>query len=139
MGSSQGGALSLITAGLDNRVTAVAPIHPAMCDMTGYLEGRAGGWPHYLRDKEKWNRGSHERIIETISYYDALNFARNITAPVWFSFGYNDNVVPPTSIFAAYNVIKSKKEKFLALESAHWVYPEQQKAQREWMMKMLKK
>ncbi|WP_304233436.1 acetylxylan esterase [Jiulongibacter sediminis] len=139
MGSSQGGALSLVTAGIDARVTAVAPVHPAMCDMTGYLEGRAGGWPHYLRDQTKWEWGSHDQIVETISYYDALNFARSIQAPVWFSFGYNDNVVPPTSIFAAYNVIKSKKEKFLALESAHWVYPEQQKAQRDWMTKMLKK
>jgi len=139
MGSSQGGALSLVTAGLDSRVTAAAPVHPAMCDMTGYLENRAGGWPHYLKDKTKWGWGSHNQIVETIQYYDALNFARNIKANVWLSFGYNDNVVPPTSIFAAYNIIKSPKETFLALESAHWIFPEQQQAQREWMMKQLKK
>lgn len=139
MGSSQGGALSIITAGLDKRVTCAAPVHPAMCDMTGYLHGRAGGWPHYLQDESKWERAAHADIVETLSYYDGVNFAKQITAPVWFSFGYNDNVVPPTSIFAAYNSIKSPKEKFLALESAHWVYPEQQQAQRAWIMKMLKK
>jgi cephalosporin-C deacetylase len=139
MGSSQGGALSLVTAGLDSRVTATAPVHPAMCDMTGYLQNRAGGWPHYLKDKEKWGWGSHNQIIETIQYYDALNFARNIKSNVWMSFGYNDNVVPPTSIFAAYNIIKSPKETFLALESAHWVFPEQQEAQRVWMIGQLKK
>ncbi|MGR3810740.1 acetylxylan esterase [Jiulongibacter sp. NS-SX5] len=138
MGSSQGGALSLVTAGLDERVTAVAPVHPAMCDMTGYLEGRAGGWPHYLKEKAKWEEGAHEQILETISYYDAVNFARHIIAPVWFSFGFNDNVVPPTSIYAAYNSIKAPKEKYLALNSAHWVYPEQMKKQRAWMMKQLK-
>ena len=139
MGSSQGGALTLVTAGLDKRVTAAAPVHPAMCDMTGYLEGRAGGWPHYLADKTKWEKASHKDVLETISYYDAVNFARDIKIPVLFSFGYNDNVCPPTSVFAAYNVIEAPKETFLALETAHWVFPEQMGFQREWITRQLKK
>ena len=139
MGSSQGGTLTLVTAGLDKRVTAAAPVHPAMCDMTGYLSGRAGGWPHYLADTTKWPKPSHKDIVETITYYDAVNFARQITAPVMFSFGYNDTTCPPTSVYAAYNSIKSPKETFLAVESSHWVFPEQQEKQREWMMRQLKK
>jgi cephalosporin-C deacetylase len=139
MGSSQGGTLTLVTAGLDKRVTAAAPVHPAMCDMTGYLSGRAGGWPHYLADKSKWELGSHKEIVETISYYDAVNFSRRITVPVLFSFGYNDNAVPPTSVYAAYNSITAPKEKFLAEETGHWVYPEQMQKQREWIMGQLKK
>jgi len=42
-GGSQGGALSIITAGLDSRVKWPAPIYPALCDLTGYLHGRTGG------------------------------------------------------------------------------------------------
>lgn len=139
MGSSQGGSLTLVTAGLDKRVTAAAPVHPAMCDMTGYLKNRAGGWPHYLADKTRWNRPSHTDVLETITYYDAVNFARLITVPTLFSFGYNDNVCPPTSVYAAYNVINAPKETFLALKTAHWVFPEQMAQQREWMISQLKK
>ncbi|MEJ7770228.1 MAG: acetylxylan esterase, partial [Chitinophagaceae bacterium] len=49
-GGSQGGALSIVTAALDPRVKFLAAFYPALCDVTGYLKGRAGGWPH-LYDK----------------------------------------------------------------------------------------
>ena len=139
MGGSQGGGLSLVTAGLDSRVTAAALFYPALCDFNGYLKNRAGGWPHYLRDKEKWKEPAHKQMVQTLQYFDGVNFARNIKAPVWFSFGYNDNVVPPTSVSAAYNTISSSKEKMVVPETAHWTYPEQREVQREWMLKMLGK
>lgn len=139
MGSSQGGALSLVTAGLDSRVTAAAITHPAMVDMTGSLFGRAGGWPQPFANTENWKKPSHAENIHTVQYYDALNFARNISAPVLFSFGYNDNVCPPTSVSAAYNIIKSPKEQYLALETAHWVFPEQVAFGRKWIIEHLKK
>lgn len=138
-GSSQGGALSLVTAGLDKRVTCAYVIHPAMCDMTGNLYDRAGGWPQPFADKNSWKRASHPDNLETVPYYDALNFARFISAPVMFSFGYNDDVCPPTSMSAAYNIIKSPKEQFLALESAHWVFNEQMEKQKSWLISQLKK
>ena len=48
-GGSQGGALALVTAGLDRRVTRLAAYYPALSDVTGYLHDRAGGWPHMFR------------------------------------------------------------------------------------------
>ena len=45
-GGSQGGALALIAAGLDSRITAVAATHPALSDMAGYKADRVGGYPH---------------------------------------------------------------------------------------------
>lgn len=42
-GSSQGGALSIITTSLDKRINMLVALCPAMCDFTGYLHGRAGG------------------------------------------------------------------------------------------------
>ena len=47
-GGSQGGALALITAGLDPRVTLCVANHPALSDMAGYLDNRAGGYPAIL-------------------------------------------------------------------------------------------
>ena len=47
--------------------------------------------------------------VEGARYYDGVNFARLITCPSWFSFGYNDDVVPPTSAYATYNVVTAPK------------------------------
>jgi cephalosporin-C deacetylase-like acetyl esterase len=52
-GGSQGGALSIVTAGLDSRIKYLAAFYPAMCDFTGYLYGRAGGWPHMFNEANK--------------------------------------------------------------------------------------
>ncbi|MDE7407061.1 MAG: acetylxylan esterase, partial [Muribaculaceae bacterium] len=49
-GGSQGGGLSIIVAGLDKRVKGLVSYYPAMSDMAGYSAGRAGGWPHTLKD-----------------------------------------------------------------------------------------
>ncbi len=53
-GGSQGGALALIAAGLDERVTACVANHPALSDMAGYKAGRAGGYPHFLEIRWIW-------------------------------------------------------------------------------------
>lgn len=76
-GSSQGGALSVVTAALDKRITFYAAIHPAMCDHQAHLKKTAGGWPHYFY---YFPQPSKERIT-TAAYYDVANFARLITAP----------------------------------------------------------
>jgi cephalosporin-C deacetylase len=139
MGSSQGGALSLVTAGLDSRITAVSVTHPAMCDMTGDLQGRCGGWPMPFANKADWTRASHADNLETVGYYDALNFAKQVKAPTSWTFGYNDDIVCPTSVYAAYNATNAPKDLYLAVESVHYVFPEQTEYSRNWMKKMLKK
>ena len=48
-GGSQGGALSIVTAGLDDRIDYLAAFYPALSDLTGFLHGRAGGWPHIFK------------------------------------------------------------------------------------------
>lgn len=138
-GQSQGGALSLVTAGLDKRVTAAFVIHPALCDLTGDLFDRAGGWPAPFADKSKWTKGSHKDKIEALQYYDAVNFAKRINCPVFFTYGYNDDIVPPTSMLAAYNVINAPKDQLIAYESGHWLFPVQGEKQKEWLVTMLKK
>lgn len=70
-GSSQGGALSVVTAALDKRITFYAAIHPAMCDHQAHLKKTAGGWPHYFY---YFPQPSKERIT-TAAYYDVANFA----------------------------------------------------------------
>jgi len=131
-GGSQGGALSIITAGLDSRVKWLSAVHPALCDLVGYLHGRAGGWPHMFDDNNKAFNVKPDKI-ETSKYYDVVNFARQIKVPGYYTWGFNDVVCPPTSMYAAYNVITAPKELALALETAHWSFPEQMEKLSNWL------
>lgn len=134
-GGSQGGALSIVTAGLDRRIKWLAAYYPALSDITGYLHDRAGGWPHLFRtEAEKANN----LRIATVSYYDVVNFARQVEAPGIYSWGFNDTVCPPTSMYSAYNVITAPKELLVVQDTGHWTYPEQREQVDGWLKKKLK-
>lgn len=137
-GGSQGGALSIITAALDPRVKYLAAFYPALSDMTGYLDGRAGGWPH-LFDKTNLAVHNIKEKKETVKYYDVVNFARLLKIPGWYSWGFNDETCPPTSMYASYNIITAPRELYLALETGHWTYPEQRDKANAWLVSKLKK
>ncbi len=131
-GGSQGGALTIVTAGLDNRVTGIAAFYPALCDLSGYLNGRAGGWPHTFSEKyAKINRTPEK--IETATYYDVVNFARKINVPGFYSTGYNDHTCPPTSVFSAFNVIQAPKMIVITPISGHWRFTETNDKAVEWL------
>lgn len=133
-GGSQGGALSIITAGLDDRIDYLAAFYPALSDLTGYLNNRAGGWPHMFKN----DFTNKPEKVETSKYFDVVNFARFVKVPGWYSWGYNDNVCPPTSTYAAYNVIPGKKELHIFQETQHWTFPEQNEMKNEWLIDKLK-
>lgn len=131
-GGSQGGALSIVTAALDNRVKFLGAYYPALSDVTGYLYNRAGGWPHYF-DKNGRAVNETKTKLETIAYFDVVNFARRLKVPGFYSWGFNDETCPPTSMYAAYNVISAPKELYLALDTGHWNYPEQVEKMTNWL------
>jgi cephalosporin-C deacetylase-like acetyl esterase len=137
-GGSQGGALSIVTAALDKRVKCLAAFYPALCDITGYLHGRAGGWPHMLNARNQAVNNTPEKL-KTISYYDVVNFARTVSIPGFYSWGYNDNTCPPTSVFAAINTIKAPKTIAITPISGHWRFEETNQESLEWIKKQLEK
>lgn len=133
MGGSQGGALAITTAALDKRVTALVSYFPALADHTGFMNGRTGGWPFLLRPEAT---RSAERV-STLSYFDVVNFARRVNAPGFYSWSYNDETCPPTSMFAAYNVVKAPKVLTLALANNHFTTPEQSAEAETWLWRRL--
>lgn len=136
IGASQGGALSVVTAALDARVKALVAFYPALCDVTGYLHNRAGGWPHIFAPKNMPLNNTPSKI-STTRYYDVVNFARRLQVPGYYSWGYNDPTTPPTSCYAAYNVITAPKELFVVHRTGHWRMPEQSEKAYEWLYDML--
>jgi cephalosporin-C deacetylase-like acetyl esterase len=123
----------LQTAALDPRVKALVASYPAMSDMAGYTADRAGGWPHMFRDPKKRTKES----LTTASYYDAVNFARRLKVPGIYSWGFNDEVCPPTSMYATYGVITAPKTLLLGLEMGHANSPEQNDKLNAWILKLL--
>jgi cephalosporin-C deacetylase-like acetyl esterase len=127
MGASQGGQLTIATAALDSRVTGLAATHPAFCDVSGELHGRAGGWPHPFMPTPdgKPNAQATPAKIETATYYDTDNFAKRLRVPGYYNWGYNDETCPPTAAYAAYNLITAPKTLGVTLELGHQYTDEQ--------------
>ena len=137
VGGSQGGALSIVTAALFPKVKAIISFFPALCDQQAYLDGRAGGWPHYFLFHK--DDASVKQAAETVRYFDVVNFARILTVPVYMSFGYNDLTCAPTSTYACWNSLASSQKKLLVVrETGHWRYSYQWKTGWDWMMQFRK-
>lgn len=122
-GGSQGGALAIVTAALHPQVKCLVSFYPALCDVTGYLHNRAGGWPHMFSTKKAPVTNRPENL-KTMGYYDVVNFARQIKIPGFYSWGYNDNTCPPTSVFSAINSINAPKKISITPITGHWRFEE---------------
>ena len=134
-GGSQGGALALITAGLDKRVTACVANHPALSDMAGYKAGRAGGYPHLFKNTVDMDTPAK---MKTLAYYDVVNFAKQITVPVYMTWGFNDNTCSPTTSYIVYNVLNCPKEALITPVNEHWTSEDTEYGHLLWIKKHLK-
>lgn len=133
-GGSQGGALAIVTAGLDSRVTQCVANHPALSDMAGFKANRADGYPHYSRTP---GIGS-EQHLRTMAYYDVVNFARMVKASTYMTWGYNDDVCPPTTSYAVWNVLTCPKESLITPINEHWTSEDTERGHLTWIQKHLK-
>lgn len=129
-GGSQGGALTIVTAALNPKVKFIASFYPALSDLEGFLNGRAGGWPQYFRGKETINK---DKFMTTIPYYDVVNFARRLNVPGFYSYGYNDETCSPTSVTATINEISAPKIVEVTPTSGHWRYISTNDNSIEWL------
>ena len=133
-GKQSGRMLSLVCAALDSRVTCFGAVHAAMCDHTASLEGKACGWPHYFYGDSNPDKTK----VRNSGYFDGINFARRIKVPGWFSFGYNDVVVPPTTMWETYNTVTAPKTLSIYQQTGHYWYQEQWDEWVAWLLKELK-
>lgn len=134
-GGSQGGALAIVGAGLDSRVTHCIVNHPALSDMAAYSDGRTGGYPHFNRIAGMFTADK----IRTMAYYDVVNFARHVKAATYMTWGFNDDVCPPTTSYAVWNTLRCPKEALVTPVNEHWTSDATERGQMEWLMKNVKK
>ena len=111
-GGSMGGQQSLVLAGLrPEKITAVLVCVPAGADSNGDLHGRKAGYPNWPSDNPE--------VMKTALYFDTVNFASRIKAPVMAGMGFIDTISPPAGVWTAINQILGPKELLPMIESEH--------------------
>lgn len=123
IGGSQGGALTLACASLEPRIKRLVPIEPFLCDYkrvwdmdldkAAYAELR-----NYFRQFDP----THERedeVFTILGYIDLQHLAPRIQGEVLMGTGLLDEICPPSTQFAAYNKIRSKKRMVIFPDFGH--------------------
>ena len=135
-GGSQGGALSIIGASLDDRVNLCVANHPALVDMAAYSqEGVTGGYPHFNRSPGMLTKEK----IGVMAYYDVVNFARHLKCKTRMTWGYNDSTCPPTTSYACWNVMTCEKEPLITPINEHWTSEQTEYSHYEWIRDNLRR
>lgn len=112
MGTSMGGQQSLMLAGLrPEKITAVLVCVPSGADSNGDLHGRKAGYPNWP--------AKDAGVMKTALYFDTVNFASRIEAPVLAAMGFIDTTSPPAGIWTELNQIPVAKEPLPMIESEH--------------------
>jgi cephalosporin-C deacetylase len=111
-GGSMGGQQSFALAGLrPEQISAVLVCVPAGADTNGDLHGRKAGYPNWPSDNPD--------IMRTALYFDPVNFASHIKAPVMAGIGFIDTTAPPAGIWTALNQIPGPKEPLPMIRAEH--------------------
>ncbi len=113
-GWSQGGALTVACAALEPRIRRAAPVYPFLSDYQRVWEmDLAKDAYNELKDYFRWANPRHlneAAVFEKLGYIDIQHLAPRIKAEVLWSIGLMDQICPPSTQFAAYNKITSKKQ-----------------------------
>lgn len=122
-GASQGGALALIGASIHPKITGCVAIYPFLSDFKRILELGDQAEPYnelfrYFKFKDPFH-DTEENILKNLSYIDVKNFVHFLNCPVKMITGLQDDVCPPSTQFAIYNRIPTKKEIYLLPEYGH--------------------
>jgi len=126
-GGSQGGGLTLACASLVPELKLAAPVFPFLCDYQRVWEIELAK-DAYAELKEYFRKfdPEHRReadIFERLGYIDVQYLTPRIQAEVFMGVGLADTICPPSSQFAAFNKIKSKKSLALYPDFGHEELP----------------
>jgi cephalosporin-C deacetylase len=110
VGQSQGGGLALAVAALVPDVAALVAHVPFLCDFPRAVQITDRAPFREIADYLSIHRDQEETVHRTLSYIDGVNFARRAAAPARFSAALMDPVVPPSTVFAAYQAYAGPKD-----------------------------
>ena len=115
VGTSQGGGIALAVAALDPRVKAVVAHLPFLCDFRSAARTN-GSLVKQLLDKAGRN---DEASLRTLDFFDPLQLAPQLRAPVLLSAGGKDAVCPAGTIQSVHDRLPGDKTLKLYPDLAH--------------------
>ncbi|HEM6371096.1 TPA: alpha/beta fold hydrolase [Streptococcus suis] len=122
-GGSQGGALALVAAALNQRIGKTVAIYPFLSDFKRVLElGNTSEAYDELFRYFKFSDPFHQTedaVLQTLSYIDVKNLAHLISCPVAMVTGLEDSVCPPSTQFAIYNRLAGPREMKIMPDYGH--------------------
>lgn len=110
-GSSQGGALTLVTAALRPEIACAAAGAPYLC---GFMDAArlTHSYPYEeINEYLRLHPEREEQVRQTLEYFDGINFAPRITCPIIVNIGLQDDVCPPETGFAVFRAIGSPNKR----------------------------
>lgn len=118
-GSSQGGGLTLITTALRSEIRGGVSGYPFLCC---FPESMSMFRSYPYDELSCYARAYPDRVpqmLETLSYFDAVNFVEWIKCPMVVGIAMDDEVCPPETSYAAYQGLGGPKELWLFPNSGH--------------------
>jgi cephalosporin-C deacetylase len=109
LGTSQGGALAILTTALDERVKAAACDLPWLTDYDHVLNHEVGGLYDELKEFLKRFPEKEKGVTRTLGYFDTLSFADQVHRPVFMSLGETDPVTPAVCVRRLFERIPAVK------------------------------
>jgi len=106
-GASQGGGIAIAAAALSDGVRAVMPDVPFLSHFRRAVEATPDEPFTEITRYLAVHRELVESTFQTLSYFDGVNFAKRIEVPAYFSVALMDGIVLPSTVFAAYNALRS--------------------------------
>lgn len=132
-GSSQGGGLTLITAALRPEIKAGVAGYPFLCCFPESMR-MLRSYPYdELACYQRAHPDNTERMLDTLRYFDAVNFAPRINCPMVVGIAMEDEVCPPETSYAAYQLLGGERELWLFPESGHGNAHEYPARERAWL------
>ena len=107
-GGSQGGGIALAVAGLVPDLHAVMPDVPYLCHYRRAVDVATLAPFTELTRFLAVHRDVEPQVFMTLSYFDGVNFAKRANAPALFSVALMDDIVPPSTVFAAYHAYAAR-------------------------------
>ena len=122
-GESQGGALSLVCAALNQNIKSSFIIYPFLSDYKKVVELHTITEAYvelyrYFKFIDPFHE-TEEEFFKTLSYIDVKNFAHRIKGKVVFIASLMDDVCPPETQFAVYNNLECEKKLLVMPEYSH--------------------
>ena len=136
-GSSQGGGLTMITTALRAEIKGGVAGYSFLCCFPESMR-LLRSYPY--DELNCYARAHPDRVaqmLETLRYYDAVNFAEWINCPMAVGIALQDEVCPAETSYAAYRGITGPKELWLFPDASHTNAHEYPAKETAWLEKQI--